>query len=377
MRLVAALILCAVSTAARAQDGDNAADHYRTAFAALPDTSDPQWAFLNAPDAVRLDATVANFVKRHDVTFAHLRAGAALQRCDWGVDAGEGTAAKMPHLNAARTLANVARLRARVQFQQRQHAEAFDDLAAVLALARHVGSGPFLVSKLIEAGVADSAVDAASHGIADAPPEAARRLHDAIGKLFRPIPLGDVIKAEGEVVVAQLRRMTGENVGAHFAEGGVFWQATSGPKADPQLRAELRQQWTDAAKRDAGIKEVAALYEAGARALGMPFQASFAPVQTLETKRQAASPLARAMMPSLRTARLAAAASETRVEMLFAAAAIRAEGPKAATKFNDPHAQGPFEYREIPGGFELESKLVVNNNPLRLVCRASPDALPF
>ena len=63
--------------------------------------------------------------------------------------------------------------------------------------------------------------------------------------------------------------------------------------------------------------------------------------------------------------------------MLFAAAAIRAEGPKAAAKFNDPHAQGPFEYRQIPGGFELESKLVVNNNPLRLVCRASPDALPF
>ena len=378
---LAGLLAVLALGAAGAQDGGdagaNAAEHYRKAFGVLPDTSDPQFAFLNEPDAVRLDQNVAEFVRLHDPTFAHVRAGAAVQRCDWGVDPREGAAAKLPHLESARTVANLARLRARVMFQQRRHAEALDDLAALLGLARHVGADPFVVAKLVEAGVADSAVEAASHGLANAPPEAAGRLHEAMGKLPRPIPLGDVVKAEGEAVVAQLRRMAGEEPAAPFLEGNFFWEATGGEKGDETLRAALREQWKDPAKRAAGVREVAGLFEEIASYLSLPFQNSFAGVQKWEARRQAASPLARVMVPSLREARLAVAASETRVEMLFVAAAVRAEGPKAAAKFDEPHAAGPFEYREVPGGFELESRLVVNNRPLKLVCRSSGDELPF
>ena len=70
---IVGVVMFGVSATGSAQDAENAADHYRKAFAALPDTSDPQWAFLNQPEAVRLDANTADFVKRHDATFAVCR----------------------------------------------------------------------------------------------------------------------------------------------------------------------------------------------------------------------------------------------------------------------------------------------------------------
>jgi hypothetical protein len=87
--------------------------------------------------------------------------------------------------------------------------------------------------------------------------------------------------------------------------------------------------------------------------------------------------MARSLVPSMRTYRVAVAAIETRVEMLRVAAMVRTDGPKAVAGSSEPHATGAFTYREIPGGFEIESKLVVKNQPLKVTCRSAGEAIPF
>ena len=345
-RLAATLLLVAAAcnaTFGAPPDGENAATYYRKAFEILPDKNDPNFSVLANPDAVHLDATAVQFIQKYDPAFEQLRKGAACLRCDWGVDPKQGTAAQLPHLEPARTLSNLTRLRARLLFQQRRHTEAMDDVVALLTLSRHVGSDSFIIAKLMEAGIADSGVAAAASGVVGLPPDAARALMEKLERLPNSMPVAEVVRREGQSIVSEVRESKSMT----------------------------------AAARDALAAEVARLYAEVEQHLALPFEQSFAPVQTWEKKRQAASPAAQKLVPSLRTCRVAVAAAETRVQMLFVAAAVRVDGRREVHRFNEPHAKGPFAYREIPGGFELESKLVVNNLPLTLTCGPSDDEVPF
>jgi hypothetical protein len=363
--------------AAPPADADNAATLYRQAFATVPDSSDPEFSFLNEPDGVVLDDNAANYLKQHDDTFDKLRRAAAMPKCDWGTDVRLASRAKLPHLNSARGMSQLARLRVRWLFQQGRHAEALDDAAALLALSRRIGDEPFVVSKLTEAGVAESAVHAAAAGLAAVPPDLARKFAEAVGATHRSMPAAEVVWKEGASTVEELRALAAKDQGGLFAEGAFFWSATDGPPDAAARREAVRKQWDDPAARDAGIGEVASLYDEVARHLALPFDQSLAPVQRWETKREKASPLARLMVPPMKTYRAAVAAAGTRVEMLRVAALVRADGPAAAADAREPHTDGTFKYREIPGGFEIESRMVVNGQALKVTCRAPRDALPF
>ena len=333
-RCLAAMLLAAIACPARGADpaGDNAATFYRQAFEVLPDTSDPDWTILNTPDAIRLDETAVRFVQKHESTVQLLRKGAAVLRCDWG------SGPDPLNLDKARTLASVARLRARLLYQQGKHSDAMEDAVALLAYSRHVGSFPRVSAKLAEADFATVAVSAAAPAIVSAPPEASKALMDKLQRVPNSLPTAEVVRREGQEVSERLIRE---------------------------------------ARDKAGIAEVGSLYVEAARYLELPFEQSFVPMQKWEAKRQAGSALAKKTVPPLRDLRLAVAAAETRVQMLFVAAAVRVDGPREVFRFDEPHATGPFTYHEIPGGFELESKLVVNNLPVKLVCKPSGDALPF
>ena len=340
-RCLAVMLLAAGACAARGADpaDDNAATFYRQAFDVLPDTSDADWAILNTPDAIRLDETAVRFVQKHETTVQLLRKGAATLRCDWGAGAGTPGTSGGLNLVKARTLASVAKLHARLLFQQGRHAEAMDDAVAMLALSRHVGTVPRVDAKLLEADLATAAVTAAAPAVVSAPPDAAKALLDKLQRVPNSLPPSEVVRREGQAVADRLR-----------------------------LEAKVG---------NAAVAEVAALYAEAAKHLELSFEQSYVPLQKWEAKRQAASPPVRAAVPPLRDLRLAAAAAETRVQMLFVAAAVRVDGRREVFRFDEPHATGPFTYHEIPGGFELESKLVLNNLPVKLVCKPSGDELPF
>ena len=85
--------------------------------------------------------------------------GAKLRGCDWGLDYEDGIGLLLPHLNKARELARLAALHARHELEQGHVEAAAEDASAILALARHVGSEPIVISILVRYSIEANAVD--------------------------------------------------------------------------------------------------------------------------------------------------------------------------------------------------------------------------
>ena len=49
-----------------------------------------------------------------------------------------------------------------------------------------------------------------------------------------------------------------------------------------------------------------------------------------------------------------------------AAIAVVRDGPDKLKDFPDPAGDGPFEYKQVDGGFELKSKLMNKDQPLAM-----------
>ena len=114
------------------------------------------------------------------------------------------------------------------------------------------------------------------------------------------------------------------------------------------------------------MEELDASYERLIDAAGLP-PSEFEGRVAAETKRLARNPLASVFgLPGISNIPYIFAKAETRMLMLRAAAAIVKDGPEKVKDFKDPYGAGPFEYRALPGGFELKSALVVKDKPVTL-----------
>jgi hypothetical protein len=56
----------------------------------------------------------------------------------------------------------------------------------------------------------------------------------------------------------------------------------------------------------------------------------------------------------------------------MAAVAVANDGPEKLKEIPDPVVGGPFEYRKLDDGFELKSKLVIDDKPVTLTIGARP-----
>src|SRR5579871_1004362 len=137
------LLLPASVTAADADSdlGANAALKYWQGFAALPSFADAEQKQLGECLTMSLDAHAREAVTRARYALTMVQRGAALPRCDWGIGYEEGVGTLLPHAAAARLIANLACLRARLSFEEGRNAEAIDDVFAVLVLGRRVSLG--------------------------------------------------------------------------------------------------------------------------------------------------------------------------------------------------------------------------------------------
>jgi hypothetical protein len=58
--------------------------------------------------------------------------------------------------------------------------------------------------------------------------------------------------------------------------------------------------------------------------------------------------------------------TQTRMALFKAALAVVQDGPDKLKDIKDPFGDGPFEYRALDKGFELESKLLYHEKPVTL-----------
>jgi hypothetical protein len=344
----------------------NAALKYWQAFAQLPTLTQPERNKL-ASECVTmpLDAHARELVTRSAYALQMMHYGAALRRCDWGIGSEEGINTLLPHADGAHVLSALACLRARLRFEEGHNAEALDDLVAALTLGRHASAHGLNIMLLV------------GHGIE-------RRVGETLA-LYLPrlsAPALNDLKARLDALPPGGTPATALPVEEKF---DVDWLARKlkGMKDQASLSAFASQVYDAPEKRRAFLEEcggtaegmlrfveaMRSSYVTLAKKLDLPPD-QFATELEREERRQAGNPVFKALFPAMGRVRWLQARADVRRALLSAAIAVQLHGPEVLKKHPDPVAGGSFEYAAFPGGFELRSKLQLDE-PIRSKLRVA------
>jgi hypothetical protein len=353
--------------------GVNAALKYWQAFAQLPPLTHSEQGKLAAECVTMgLDSHARELVTRSAYALQMMHYGAALRRCDWGIGPEEGINTLLPHATGAQVLSALACLRARLRFEEGHHAEAVDDLVAALTLGRHVSAHGLNIMLLI------------GHGIE-------RRVSETLAP-YLPLlsaPALSDLKARLDALPPGGTPATALTLEEQF---DVDWlvRKIKGMKDQASLSAFASQIYDTPEKRRAFlqecggtpegmlrfVEEMRSSYEVLAKKMELPPN-QFAVELENEEKRQAGNPVFKALFPAFGSMRWLQARADVRRALLSAAIDVQLHGPTALKDHPDPVAGGSFEYAAFPNGFELRSKLQLDE-PIRSKLRvAKHDTMPL
>jgi hypothetical protein len=353
--------------------GANAALKYWQAFATLPKFTHAEESKLFAEYlTMPLDNRSREIVTKAAYSLRMMHQGAAQPNCNWGLAYEEGVGMLLPHGPAARTLAVIACLRARMRFEEGHSAEAIDDLIAAATLGRHITRDGInilvLVGYSIENFVGEtlalymSKLDAATLGnlkarLAALPPGGT----PATAMKFEEATALDwfvhEVKAakDKDSLVAFLTQVHGltlpERGGRVPKEKGrEFLEACGGT-----VEGIVNQ--TD---------QTRGAYVRLGKKLDLPVE-QFEKEWNDEKTKHAANPVFKLFVPALEKMRRQAARADIRRALLSAAIDVQQNGRDSLKDHPDPVVGGPFEYRALDQGFELSSKWLYNGQTIRLV----------
>jgi hypothetical protein len=340
----------------------NAALKYWQAFALMPTLDKDQEKRLADWNKVPLDEAALKLVAASEESRRYLLRGAKSRGCDWGLAYEDGMGLLLPHLAKARDLARLAALHARHELEQGRAEAAAEDATAILALARHVGSDPIMISILVRYLIEATAIDLVASHL----PEL-QALAPGIVSAYEALPAGATF---------QRAYLTTEK------EHTVRWLVKNLRDAEVRKKGAWREVWKDATDRPGGldaINRVDSIEQAVkltegllpvcdelATLVALPREEFDARYPEFKEKTKAAHPLAGYFLTTPDTVLAAQRRNQASMELLKAAIAVVRGGPGKLEAIKDPFGAGPFEYRPLDKGFELRSKLLFHDQPVTL-----------
>jgi hypothetical protein len=345
--------------------GANAAMKYWQAFEQMPHGEDAQ-KLLEQWNTVPLDDPARKLIDKGQVSLVYLHRGASLERCDWSLDYEDGPTLLMPHLAKSRDLARLACLRARLAFKEGRQEAGVDDCLAVLMLARHNGNDRTMLSILVSYVIEQMPIDLLAAELPKLDAVLRRRTTDRLAKL-PPVPTpAQCLQTEKQAMLgwliaklktAEQNRTDGlselTKMFTSEEEAREFHQKAGSPS--PTKMIEL-------------LNELNPAYDEMSRIMSLPrrrFDGEWKKFH--DDWKSKENPFVRALLPALDKLVAAEHRCTTRMAMFQAALAVVDGGPERAKSFLDPFGEGPFEYRPLPGGFELRSRLVFKAKPVTLM----------
>jgi hypothetical protein len=351
---------------------DNAALKYWQAIASLPKLKDADVQRINDQYlTIPLDAGVKEIVGKANYSLKLMKQGTALKRCDWGVPYEDGLSVLLPYLDGVRMLTSMACLRARLELEAGLKAAAIEDLAATLALARHISQGGLLIETVFGYSLEHRSSEALAVLL---PKFDADLIKDLKARLSALPPPGNPAKAMPTEELSSLGWFVKEVKKTKSKEDLValveplFVVENEGKKRAfaEKARAFVEECGGDKEGMLKFAEEAHPSYAVMAKKLDLPldeFQKAFEE----ETKKQEKNPVFKVFFPAMAKVRQAKARADVRRALLMAALDVQLSGQDALKKHTDPVAGGPFEYIPFGGSFELRSKYKgQNDKPLML-----------
>jgi hypothetical protein len=363
--LMVPLSVCMLATTVRAAEptpGDsplnrNAALKYWQGFASLPKLTEEQQKLLEAPIATGpLDDRLKEIVTASTDALREMHHGAKIADCAWGVSFEDGFNARLNHLQAARTTARIACLRARLRIAEGNVKGAIDDAVAAATLGRHASWDGTLVAYLVGMAIETIVTDTLAAHLPELDKEVAKELAARWEKLPPSESIANALlraeeKAGLDWFITKLKAAKDRKEVENFLNA-----IAETPELRKPLLASLAEGGTERLIKD--IEPIRDLYREFGKKLNLPpdeFDKEYDKrIEALKEK----NAVARLLGVALSKMRRAAARLEARQALWKTAMAIHVEGPDALKAHRDPFGDGPFERVPLDGGgYELRSKL--------------------
>jgi hypothetical protein len=340
----------------------NAAIQYWQAFAQLQSLDQDQQKLLEQWNTVPLDdPAVAKVLAAGQSSLLYLHRGAKLPQCDWGLDYGDGVSLLLPHLAKARDLARLAALHGRQEFERKNGPAARDDATAIMTLARHVGRDPIMIAILVRYNIEGLAIDLVAPYATDikAPHAEVVRMFEALPPAANVLSSIDVEKRYFAAWIAKkLREEEARQPGAGLTLWKNFLEGAEVPESVRKLAAVPEAiQLTE---------ELLPVYDELAKFVARPRDQFETQYPVFRERAKAANPLAGVILPAVDSLLAKERRSEARLAMLMAAIAVGQGGADKLKDCPDPFGDGAFAYRPLDKGFELQSKLTFEGQPVTL-----------
>jgi hypothetical protein len=340
----------------------NAALQYWQAFALMPPLDKDQEKLLADWNKVPLDAAALKLTAASEESQRYLLRGAKFRACDWGLDYEDGIGLLLPHLNKARQLARLAALHARSALEQGHVEAAAQDATAILALGRHVGSVPIVISILVGYAIEANAVDL----LASYLPEL-QALAPGIVSTYEALPPGATLQRAYLTMEKELtlRWLVKKLRDAEAREKGA-WREVWKAAVDRPMGVDTTSQ-VDSFERAVKLTEdLVPVCDALATLVALPAEEFDARYPAFKKQTKAAHPLAGYFLTAPEQVLGAQRRNQVRMELLKAAIAVVRGGPEKLEAIKDLFGTGPFAYRRLDKGFELKSKLLFRDQPVAL-----------
>jgi hypothetical protein len=349
---------------------------YWQAFAVLPALDKDQEKLLQEWNKVPLDAAALALIDRSRNSRLYLHRGAKLPRCDWSLDAEDGVGLLMPHCPRSLTLARLAALHARHEFEQGHPQAGWEDVTALLKLGRHVGMGPSFVVRWVDYKIETTAIEAAAPYL----PELKPILPEAASTVLDGLPAGptlaQMVLSEKQIglkwVIETMKEAERHKQGSWKEVWKSIFDAPEGQNRDVVQSVKTFEQAVQY------LEDLLPLYDQLAKVTALPWKEFDAQYPEFVKKAKAVKPLSDFVLPPAANPQSSfilppmdkIVARERRYQaqmaLFKAALAVVQGGPDKLKDLQDPFGDGPFEYRALDKGFELKSKLLAQEKPVTL-----------
>lgn len=335
------------------ESGPNAANDYKDAFVLYDRLTEEEKKTLANQKTMPDPETAKALAKKIRPILELLRQAAAEPKCDWGYGQ-VSFDTPMPQISKINQLGKLALWDATYQFPT-DPGTALDDLEALRQLG-HNGSD-LLIGATLERGLEGGANEVIRQNAGSLTAEG---LAQALLFLQTGSPLLEdtmqSLQGESEFVRASSQRLVAT---ASEMSPEQFAQAF------PNNTAQIRQVLNDPAAWNAQFEHISAIEKKFGETLAWSesdYQAWWQDVVAQAKD----SPIEAAMIPVLDATRNNLQRAQTRRAMLTAGLEVMQSGPGALSSFPDPSTGSSFSYTASPQGFELQSKIVRDGQPITM-----------
>ena len=332
----------------------NAAAVYRDAFDLYNTLSKEEQGILSDWRTNVDDAVTEKLCQKILAICDLMHTAAAVPNCDWGLDKPLTFETKLPHLGPARAIGRAAVWSA-AHCRANDPSGATDDVVADLQLGRQLSRGSALIGLLVDLAMQNTALEyvaANSDQYRGAPGErVVAALDDPLDRMAWSQTMGQEVGAV-ENLIGKLNALPPDQAVQWLSKLFGGEPAASNIQWNPAVMSQLQQ--------------VVDFEQKWAQVLASSTEAEYQAVMRQYDELVASNPLAAALMPTDKLMDKAQRAAVNQA-LVLAGLAVAKDGLAALAAYVDPATGQPFIYRPVPGGFELQSNYIFNNQPLKVV----------